>query len=85
MLAINLEAAAKIAAELRLRSLSGMIVVDFINMKSKEHIERLLDFFRKELQKDPVRTVLVDMTKLGLVELTRKRVSRPLHEYRTLL
>ncbi len=85
MLAINLEAAAKIAAELRLRSLSGMILVDFINMKSKEHIERLLDFFRKELQKDPVRTVLVDMTKLGLVELTRKRVCRPLHEYRTLL
>ena len=80
-----MEAAARIAAELRLRSLSGMILVDFINMKPKEHTERLLSFLEGELQKDPVRTVLVDMTKLGLVELTRKRVSRPLHEYREFL
>ncbi len=85
ILAVNLEAAAQVAAELRLRSLSGMILVDFINMKPKEHTERLLSFLEGELQKDPVRTVLVDMTKLGLVELTRKRVSRPLHEYREFL
>ena len=79
-LKINLEAAAEIARQLRLRNLSGMILVDFINQEQKENQEKLLHVFRDELKKDSVKTTLVDITQLGLVELTRKKVQRPLYE-----
>lgn len=79
-LKVNLEAAKEIAVQLRLRNLSGIILIDFIDMTSKEAEEELLDVFRAELAKDPVPVKLVDMTKLGLVELTRKKVRKPLHE-----
>lgn len=77
---INLEAAAETARQLSLRNLSGIIIVDFIDMEKKEDQEQLMAFLGEELKKDPVKTVLVDMTKLGLVEITRKKVRRPLHE-----
>ncbi len=76
----NLQAAAEIAAQLRLRNLSGIIVVDFIDMEGQEQREKLLSVFRRHLLADPVKTVLVDMTPLGLVEVTRKKVKAPLHE-----
>ncbi len=76
----NLEAASEIAAQLRLRNLSGIILVDFIDMETKEQNEELLSGFRKYLALDPVKTILVDMTALGLVEITRKKIKRPLHE-----
>lgn len=76
----NLEAASEIAAQLRLRNLSGIILVDFIDMETKEQNRELLSSFRKYLAMDPVKTVLVDMTALGLVEITRKKIKRPLHE-----
>lgn len=79
-LKVNLEAAKEIAVQLRLRNLSGIILVDFIDMLSEEANKELLDTFRMELGKDPVPARLVDMTKLGLVELTRKKVRKPLHE-----
>lgn len=79
-LKINLEAAEEIAHQLRLRNLSGIIIVDFINMKSEESRETLIRTFEKLLEEDPVHTTLVDMTKLNLVELTRKKGRRPLHE-----
>ena len=49
-------------------------------MKSKERTKELLEFFEKELRKDPVQTILVDMTQLQLVEVTRKKVRKPLKE-----
>ena len=76
----NLEAAAEIAVQLRLRNLSGIIIVDFIDMASSDQKKTLLQTLRNYLQKDPVKTVVVDITALGLVELTRKKISRPLHE-----
>lgn len=76
----NLEAAAEIAAQLRLRNLSGIIIVDFIDMNDETHNTELLSAFRRYLAADPVKTALVDMTALGLVEVTRKKVLRPLHE-----
>ncbi len=79
-LRINLEAATEIARQLRLRNLSGIIVVDFIDMKETEDREKLMDFLEQEIKKDPIKTVLVDMTSLGLVELTRKKVRKPLKE-----
>ena len=77
---VNLEAAKEIARQLRLRNLSGIIIIDFIDMKTEEYNSRLMDCLRQELSKDPVRTVVVDMTKLGLVEVTRKKVRKSLYE-----
>ena len=76
----NLEAAGEIALQLRLRNLSGIIIVDFIDMKEEESRKTLLAALRRAVTADPVKTVLVDMTPLGLVELTRKKIRRPLHE-----
>ena len=77
---VNLEAAREAARQIRLRNLSGIILVDFINLKRDENTHRLLHEFRYYLSKDPIQTTLVDMTTLGLVEVTRKKVRRPLYE-----
>ncbi|MDN0061679.1 ribonuclease E/G [Mediterraneibacter glycyrrhizinilyticus] len=77
---VNLEAAREAARQIRLRNLSGIILVDFINLNRDENTHRLLHEFRYYLSKDPIQTTLVDMTTLGLVEVTRKKVRRPLHE-----
>ncbi len=77
---INLEAAAEIARQIRLRRLSGIIIADFINMAEKSHTQALLDALRGYLQEDPQHPLLVDITELGLVEITRKKSQRPLHE-----
>lgn len=78
---VNLEAAKEIARQLRLRNLSGMIMVDFINMDSKEEEQTLLESLRGYLKKDSIKTMLVDMTALGIVEITRKKEEKPLKEY----
>lgn len=77
---INLEAAKMIALQLRLRNLSGMILVDFINMKERERNEQLLEKFRAYTADDPVHTSVIDMTPLGLVEITRKKIRKSLKE-----
>lgn len=79
-LQVNLEAAGEIAAQLRLRNLSGIIIIDFIDMASEENKERLLSAMRSFVKSDPVKTEVIDLTKLGLMELTRKKTRRPLHE-----
>lgn len=79
-LKINLEAAKELARQLRLRNLSGIIIADFIDMEREEDKERLLSELSQELKKDPVKAVLVDMTPLGLVEITRKKVRKTLAE-----
>ncbi len=77
---INREAAEMIAVHLRARNLSGMILVDFINLKSKAHETELLEYMRTLLKRDPVPTRALDMTALGLMELTRKKVAPSLAE-----
>lgn len=79
-LKINLEAAKEIAYQIRLRNLSGIILVDFIDMETREADEALMQALREYLAADPVKTTLVDMTPLHLVEITRKKVRRPLYE-----
>lgn len=69
----NLEAAVEIPRQLRLRKLSGIIIADFIDMKRRDHIERVIRTLQEELKKDRVPADFVDITKLGLVEMTRKR------------
>lgn len=80
---VNLEAAREIAKQLRLRNLSGMILIDFIDMDAAEDNQSLMELLRQEVRKDPVQTTVVDMTKLGLVELTRKKVKKTLFEQMT--
>ena len=77
---INQEAASTIAAQLRLRNLSGIIMVDFIDMNQEESKMQLMEALKAAVAKDPVKTVVVEMTRLNLVEITRKKVRRPLYE-----
>lgn len=77
---LNLEAAEEIALQLRLRNLSGIILVDFVNM-AEEKIEReLLEHLRELVRHDRMKTTVVDITPLGLVEITRKKGNPPLAE-----
>ena len=80
LFAINMEAAREILRQIRLRNISGMIIIDFINMKSKEQQEALIQFVKQELKKDHVPASFIDITKLGLMELTRKKVYKSLRE-----
>ncbi len=79
-LQMNLEAAYEIARQIRLRNLSGIIVVDFINLERPEEMQELLREFRRTLSRDPIQTTLIDVTGLQLVEITRKKIRKPLHE-----
>lgn len=79
-LRINLEAACEIARQMRLRNLSGIILVDFINLDDDEAMQTLLREFKYNLSKDPIQATLVDVTQLQLVEVTRKKVRKPLYE-----
>lgn len=79
-LKINLEAAKEAAKQMRLRNLSGIIIIDFINLDKEEATKTLLRTFRQYLLKDPIQTTLVDITELQLVEVTRKKVRRPFYE-----
>ena len=77
---INIEAAAEIAIQLRLRNLSGIILIDFINMKSEIDQEFLLETLQKQLRQDNMKAVVVDITPLGIVEATRKKARKSLAE-----
>ncbi len=78
--AINLEAAKEAARQIRLRNLSGIILIDFINMEREEDKAELMERLTEYCAEDPIKTAVVDMTRLGLAEITRKKVRRPLHE-----
>ena len=75
---INIEAAREVAKQLRLRNLSGIIIVDFIDMMAEEHRELLMKELKELCKNDRVPTKVVDMTKLNLVEITRKKTRKPL-------
>lgn len=77
---INLEAAKEMMRQLRLRNLTGMILVDFINMGNHEKENELLQELRALAKKDHILTTVVDITALGLVEITRKKTTKSLAE-----
>lgn len=77
---INLEAAQMLARQLRLRNISGIVIVDFINMENEQYQTELIQELKKLLKKDPVSCNYVDITALGLVEITRKKVQKPIYE-----
>lgn len=77
---INKEAALEISRQLRLRNLSGMILIDFINMQSRDHQEELINLMRKYVRQDHIHTEVIDLTPLGIMELVRQKVRKPLAE-----
>lgn len=77
---INREAAEEIALQLRLRNISGIIIVDFINMTELSLQEELLHYMTELVAKDAVRTTVIDITPLGLMEITRQKINKPLSE-----
>ncbi|SFM06591.1 Rne/Rng family ribonuclease [Salibacterium qingdaonense] len=72
----NLEAAAEIAVQLRLRDISGIVIIDFIDMKKESHKEEVIGELKQALKKDRTTTNVTGMSTLGLVEMTRKKVRR---------
>jgi ribonuclease E len=76
----NLEAAEVIARELRLRDIGGIIVIDFIDMETRSNREAVEEAFRHALARDKTRTQVFPISELGLLEMTRKRVSEGLVE-----
>lgn len=77
---INKEAAREIALQLKLRNLSGIIIIDFISQNTKEQDSQLLAYLSSLVKKDSVKTNVIDMTPLGLVEVTRKKIHKSLKE-----
>ena len=76
----NCLAADEIARLLRLRNISGIIIVDFISMRDEESNRELLKYLRRVVAQDSVDVHVVDMTRLGLVEMTRRKKDAPLEE-----
>jgi len=74
----NLEAAEEVAHQLRLRDIGGIIVIDFIDMEIKDNRKKVLESFRSALSRDKTRTQVFDISELGLVEMTRKRIGEGL-------
>lgn len=77
---INLEAAVEIMRQIRLRNLTGIILIDFINMEDRQKEESLLQELRTLAKKDHIQTNIVDITALGLVEITRRKTTKSLAE-----
>jgi ribonuclease E len=76
----NLEAAEEVARQLRLRDIGGIIVIDFIDMEIRKNRDDVMRAFREALARDKTRTQVFDISELGLVEMTRKRISEGLVE-----
>ena len=74
----NLEAAEEVAKQLRLRDIGGIVVIDFIDMEIKDNRRKVVDSFRNALARDKTRTQVFDISELGLVEMTRKRIGEGL-------
>jgi ribonuclease E len=74
----NLEAAAEIARQLRLRDLGGLIVIDFIDMKSAKNQNEVVKAMKTHLKKDKARTTVSKISKFGLMELSRQRIRPPI-------
>jgi ribonuclease E len=76
----NLEAAEEVARQLRLRDIGGIIVIDFIDMEIRKNREEVMRAFRDALARDKTRTQVFEISELGIVEMTRKRISEGLVE-----
>jgi ribonuclease G len=78
VLKINLEAVGEVVRQIRLRDLGGIIIIDFIDMEREEHRQQVFRALKKALAEDKARTNVLEISELGLVEMTRKRVRQDL-------
>lgn len=81
VLQTNIEAAIEIPRQLRLRNLSGIIIIDFIDMRVEEDKKIVMDELEKNLSFDRIKNNVIHFTDLGLIEMTRKRVGKPLSNF----
>ncbi len=79
-LELNKQAAQEAARQVRIRNLSGIIIVDFVNMESSLDEQELLSYMRELVKRDSVKTNVIDITPLGLMEITRKKIGKTLSE-----
>ena len=77
---VNKEATIEIAKQLRLRDIGGIIIIDYIDMKTQENKDKIEDLLKEELKKDRAKTQVEGFTKLNLMELTRKHICSHLDE-----
>ncbi|MTI81521.1 MAG: Rne/Rng family ribonuclease [Firmicutes bacterium] len=80
VLKTNMDAAVEISRQLRLRNIGGIVIVDFIDMMQEEHRQQVLHILEQEIKKDKTKVNILGITQLGLVEMTRKKVSPSLSE-----
>jgi ribonuclease G len=78
VLKINMEAVGEVVRQIRLRDLGGIIIIDFIDMEAPEHREQVYRALKRALAEDKARTNVLEISELGLVEMTRKRVRQDL-------
>lgn len=71
---VNKEASIEIAKQLRLRDIGGIIIIDYIDMKEKEHKEKIVNILKENLKNDRSKTQIVGFTELNLLEMTRKHI-----------
>ncbi|CAH0306795.1 Rne/Rng family ribonuclease [Peribacillus simplex] len=80
LFAVNQAAAKEVARQLRLRNISGIILIDFINMDNSRHEQEIIDIIKKEAVRDEKRIQVIGFTELGILQMTRKRTSPSLSE-----
>ncbi len=78
VLKTNIEATREIAKQLRLRDIGGIVIIDFIDMNDSEHQQMVLDSLKQCLKSDRTKAIVLGMTQLGLVEMTRKKMRQEL-------
>jgi len=81
ILSINIEAAKEVALQMKLRNITGMILIDFINMSEEEHNNELINSMNDAVATDYVTVKVIDITPLGIMEITRQKIDKPLNEY----
>ena len=85
ILKLNLEAAKETALQIKLRNISGMILIDFINMESKEDEDKLIGAMNEFVSDEKVKVNVIDITPLGIMEMTRQKTDKPLSEISDML
>jgi ribonuclease G len=78
ILKTNLEAVKEIAYQIRLRDIGGIIIIDFIDMEKKSNQEKVFNALKEALKKDRSKTHVLPISELGLIQMTRKRIRKPL-------
>lgn len=77
----NVEAAKLVASQIRLRNMSGIIIIDFIDLYKKDEKEKILKVLKESFLDDKNKTVIYDFTELNLVQIARRRSGKSIYEY----